>query len=123
MNEGNRTLGDIMNPNLVTAMEDDTVATVADLMWRGDGKADYSQIPLKNSQGATKYVATWKSIAVGFIYKKDEEAVFEEEAHIFQKDSPVEEATEAIANSGYVLVMDGEELVGIVTYTDLLMSK
>ena len=43
--------------------------------------------------------------------------------HIFEKDTPVAEAKQTIANFGYVLVMDGEELAGIVTYTDLLADK
>ena len=120
MSEDNRTIGDLIpeGQHLVTAEESDTVAEVAGLMWEGD----YSQIPLKAPDGSTKYVVTWKSIAVGFIFKADAEAVndFSEEASPLPKDMPVGEATKIIANRGYVLVADGEKLVGIVTYTDLL---
>ncbi len=120
MSEEKRTLGDLIpaGQHLVTAEESDTVAEVADLMWKGD----YSQIPLKASDGSTKYVVTWKSIAVGFIFKADAEAVndFSEDAIPLSKGTPLREATKTIANCGYVLVMDGDDLTGIVTYTDLL---
>ena len=123
MREDNRTLGDLIpaDQDLVTAKESDTVAEVADLMWKGD----YSQIPLEAPDGSTKYVVTWKSIARGFIFKADAEAVndFSEEASPLPKDMPVGEATKIIANLGYVLVAEGEELVGIVTYTDVMMGK
>ena len=127
MSEDNRTLGDLIPAGqcLVTAAESNTLVEVADLMWKGDGKDDYSQIPLKAPDGSINQVVTWRSIAVGFIYKADKDAVsdFSEDAKPFSKDTPAVEATKTIANSGYVLVMDGEELAGIVTYTDLLADK
>ena len=127
MSEDNRTLGDLISADqhLVTAEERDAVAKVADIMWKGDGKTDYSQIPLKASDGSTKQVVTWRSIAVGLIYKADTDPVsdFAEDVVPLSKATPVVEATKTIADFGYVLVMDGEELIGIVTYTDLMMGK
>ena len=127
MNEDNRTLGDLipLDQVLVTAEESDTVAKVADIMWKGDGKTDYSQIPLKASDGSTKQVVTWRSIAIGLIYKADTDPVsdFADDVVPLSKATPVEEATKTIADFGYALVMDRDALVGIVTYTDLLAGK
>ena len=69
MSEDNRTLGDLIpaDQRLVTAEESDTVAKVAERMRDGDDEGDYSQTPLKNHAGLVRYIATWKSIALGLI--------------------------------------------------------
>ena len=127
MSEDNRTLGDLIPADqlLVTAEESDTVARVAKRMRDGNDEGDYSQTPLKNHAGVVRYVATWKTIALGLIDKNESQAVvdYSEMAHQSDKDTPVDEVVETVANFGYVLVMDGEELVGIVTYTDVMMGK
>ena len=127
MSEDNRTLGDLIPVGQLpaTAQESETVAKVAERMRDGNGESDYSQMPLRNQANLVRYVATWKSIALGLIDKKESKAVvdFSEMAHQFDKDTPVDEIVETVASFGYVLVMDGEELVGIVTYTDVMMGK
>ena len=124
MSEDNRTLGDLIpaDQRLVTAEESDTVARVAKRMRDGNDEGDYSQTPLKNHAGLVRRVATWKSIALGLIDQKESQAIvdYSEMAHQYDKDTPVDEIVETVASFGYVLVMDGEDLVGIVTYTDLL---
>ena len=120
----NRTIGDLIpeGQRLVTARESDSVEEVARRMREGDGISDYSQVPLKNDVGTVTYAATWKAIAQGFIdgQVNTEIVEFADMAPKFDLSEPTNAVIDTIKSHGYVFVTQEEDVIGIVSYSDVL---